>query len=42
MEQLFYLGIFLACLGVFLAGLGFLWWVSVYDKVKSPKAQKQA
>jgi hypothetical protein len=31
MGSLVELGIFLACLGVFFGGIGFLWWCSLYQ-----------
>ena len=34
------LGIFFAGLGVFFGGIGFLWWCSIYEKVKAPKQNK--
>ena len=41
MEALVPLGIFLACLGVLLAGLGFLWWCSIYEKIHMTKEKKK-
>lgn len=31
------LGVFMAGLGIFFMGLGFLWWCSLYEKIKLPK-----
>ncbi len=41
MESLVTIAIFLASLGVFFAGVGFLWWCSMYEKVKFPKKDKE-
>jgi len=37
MENLVSLAILLAALGVFFAGIGFLWWCSIYEKINKPK-----
>lgn len=41
MEFLAMLGIFFAGLGIFFGGVGFLWWCSLYDKIKLPKQKKE-
>ena len=40
MEHLVTLSIFFAGLGVFFIGVGFLWWISLYEKIKLPKQKK--
>lgn len=37
MDKLYLLGMFFLGLGVFLGGIGFLWWISVYEKIHSKK-----
>ena len=41
MEFLAIIGIFFAGLGIFFGGVGFLWWCSLYDKIKLPKQKKE-
>ena len=42
MEKLFNLGIFLGGLGVFFAGIAFLYWGSIYEKkIKLLKQKKE-
>lgn len=40
MDNLVTLGVFFAGLGVFFIGIGFLWWCSIYQKIKLPKQEK--
>ncbi|MFK5856880.1 MAG: hypothetical protein QM503_12180 [Bacteroidota bacterium] len=40
MEHLATIGIFFAGLGIFLGSLGLFWFVSVYEKVVTPKKDK--
>lgn len=40
MEHLASIGIFFAGLGIFLASLGIFWFISVYEKINTPKEEK--
>ncbi len=40
MEHLASLGIFFAGLGIFLISCGIFWFVSVYEKINTPKENK--
>ncbi len=37
MENLITLAIFLAGIGILLAGVAAIWWVTIYDRINSPK-----
>jgi hypothetical protein len=41
MDKLVILATFFAGLGVFFAGVGFLWWCSLYQKINLPKQKKE-
>ncbi len=41
MEFLAMIGIFFAGLGIFFGGVGFLWWCSLYDKIKLSKQKRE-
>jgi hypothetical protein len=41
MEHLASLGIFFAGLGIFLISCGIFWFVSVYEKINTPKENKE-
>ncbi len=41
MEHLASLGIFFAGLGIFLISCGIFWFVSVYEKIYTPKENKE-
>ncbi len=41
MENLVNLGFFFAGIGIFFVGVGFLWWCSLYEKIKLPKQKKE-
>ena len=41
MEVLYYIGMFLAGLGVFLLGSGLMWWISINEKRNKAKQKEE-